>query len=82
MTINYKSSGVNIQAGDEIVDRIKSLAKSTFNKNVLSGIGHFGAFYEIDLNKWKNPVLVSSVDGVGTKLKIAFTMDKHDSVGL
>lgn len=81
MKINYKSSGVNIQAGDETVDRIKSLAKSTFNKNVLSGIGHFGAFYEIDLNKWKNPVLVSSVDGVGTKLKIAFAMDKHDSVG-
>ncbi len=77
----YKSSGVNIQAGDETVEKIKSLAKSTFNKNVLSGIGHFGAFYEVDLNKWKNPVLVSSVDGVGTKLKIAFAMDKHDTVG-
>lgn len=81
MSITYKSSGVNIQAGDETVEKIKLLAKSTFNKNVLSGIGHFGAFYEVDLNKWKSPVLVSSVDGVGTKLKIAFAMDKHDTVG-
>ncbi len=80
MAITYKESGVNIQAGDETVEKIKSLAKSTFNKNVLSGIGHFGAFYEVDLNRWKNPVLVSSVDGVGTKLKIAFAMDKHDTV--
>ena len=77
----YKSAGVNIQAGEETVEKIKSLAKSTFNKNVLSGIGLFGAFYNIDLNKWKNPVLVSSVDGVGTKLKVAFAMDKHDTVG-
>lgn len=77
----YKSAGVDIKAGDETVEKIKSLAKSTFNKNVLSGIGHFGAFYEIDLKKWKNPVMVSSVDGVGTKLKIAFAMDKHDTVG-
>jgi phosphoribosylformylglycinamidine cyclo-ligase len=81
LAITYKESGVNIQAGDETVEKIKSLAKTTFNKNVLSGIGHFGAFYEVDLKKWKNPVLVSSVDGVGTKLKIAFAMDKHDTVG-
>ncbi len=81
MGITYKESGVSIQAGDETVHRIKSLAKSTFNKNVLSGIGHFGAFYQIDFKKWKNPVLVSSVDGVGTKLKIAFAMNKHDTVG-
>ncbi len=77
----YKDSGVNIQAGEETVDKIKGLAKSTFNHNVLSGIGHFGAFYQVDLNKWKNPVLVSSVDGVGTKLKIAILMDKHDTIG-
>ena len=77
----YKAAGVDIKAGDETVEKIKGLAKSTFNKNVLSGIGHFGAFYEIDLKKWKNPVMVSSVDGVGTKLKIAFAMDKHDTVG-
>ncbi len=81
MSIDYKSAGVNIHAGDETVERIKLYAKSTFNKNVLSGIGHFGAFYQVDLSKWRNPVLVSSVDGVGTKLKIAFMMDKHDTVG-
>jgi phosphoribosylformylglycinamidine cyclo-ligase len=79
--ISYKEAGVDIHAGDETVEKIKSLAKSTFNKNVLSGIGHFGAFYQVDLNKWKNPVLVSSVDGVGTKLKIAFMMNRHDTVG-
>lgn len=81
MNESYKSAGVDIEAGDEVVNRIKSLAKSTFNKNVLSGIGHFGSFYGIDLQKYKNPVLVSSVDGVGTKLKVAFMMDKHDTVG-
>ena len=77
----YKSAGVDIQAGDETVKHIKSLAKSTFNKNVLSDIGLFGAFYELDLKKYKNPVLVSSVDGVGTKLKIAIQMNKHDTIG-
>lgn len=81
MSNTYKNAGVNIEAGEETVERIKSLAKSTFNKNVLSGIGHFGAFYQVDLVAWKNPVLVSSVDGVGTKLKIAFAMDKHDTIG-
>ncbi len=78
---SYKSAGVDIKAGDETVDKIKTLAKLTFNENVLSGIGHFGAFYNIDLKKYKNPVLVSSVDGVGTKLKVAFVMNKHDTVG-
>lgn len=77
----YKSAGVDIDAGDRTVEKIKKLAASTFNENVLSGIGHFGAFYRIDLQKFKNPVLVSSVDGVGTKLKIAFEADKHDTVG-
>lgn len=81
VAVDYKASGVNIQAGDEIVSRIKDYAKSTFNKNVLTGIGHFGAFYEFDKNEYKKPVLVSSVDGVGTKLKVAFMMDKHDTVG-
>lgn len=78
---DYKSSGVNIQAGDETVSRIKDYAKSTFNKNVLTGIGHFGAFFEFDKKEYENPVLVSSVDGVGTKLKVAFMMDKHDTIG-
>jgi len=78
---NYKSAGVDLKAGDEAVDKIKILSKSTFNKNVLSDIGHFGGMYELDLSKYKNPVLVSSVDGVGTKLNIAFQMSKHNTIG-
>ena len=78
---SYKNSGVDIKAGEETVERIKKLVKSTFSKNVLTGIGHFGAFYQLDLTNYKTPVLVSSVDGVGTKLKVAFMMDKHDTVG-
>ncbi len=81
MSKDYRSSGVDIKAGEETVDRIKGYAKSTFNKNVLSGIGHFGAFYQLDLSGYKEPVLVSSVDGVGTKLKVAFKMNRHDTVG-
>ncbi|MFC2082341.1 phosphoribosylformylglycinamidine cyclo-ligase [Bacteroidota bacterium] len=81
MKATYKSAGVDIKAGEKTVDNIKGMVKSTFNKNVLAGIGHFGAFYQIDKEKYDNPVLVSSVDGVGTKLKIAFAMNKHDTVG-
>lgn len=81
MDNTYKSAGVDIKAGDETVDRIKVLAKSTFTKNVLSGIGHFGAFFEADFPGYEKPVLVSSVDGVGTKLKVAFLANKHDTVG-
>ncbi len=77
----YKSAGVDIEAGDQTVKKIKKFAEATFNKSVLSDIGLFGAFYELDVTKFKNPVLVSSVDGVGTKLKIAFLMNKHDTVG-
>lgn len=81
LALDYKSAGVNLEAGDKTVDLIKELAKSTFNKGVLTGIGHFGAFYELDLTGYQNPVMVSSVDGVGTKLKIAIMADKHDTVG-
>jgi len=77
----YKSAGVDLEAGDETVRRIKSYAKSTFNKNVLSDIGLFGGFFKLDLKKFKDPVLVSSVDGVGTKLKVAFGMNVHDTIG-
>jgi phosphoribosylformylglycinamidine cyclo-ligase len=77
----YKSAGVDIAAGDELIKKIKNSVKSTFSKNVLAGIGHFGAFFELNKNEFDNPVLVSSVDGVGTKLKIAFMLDKHDTVG-
>ena len=81
MKNTYKSAGVDIEAGDAIVKRIKNFAKSTFNKNVLSDIGLFGAFYKPDLSGYSEPVLVSSVDGVGTKLKIAFATNTHNTVG-
>lgn len=81
MANTYKSAGVDLEAGDETVRRIKGYAKSTFNKNVLSDIGLFGGFFKLDLKKFKAPVLVSSVDGVGTKLKVAFEMNVHGSIG-
>lgn len=81
MSETYKSAGVDILAGDKTIEKIKRFAKATFNKNVLSDIGLFGGFYELDLTGYKNPVLVSSVDGVGTKLKIAIEMNKHDTIG-
>ncbi len=79
--ITYKKSGVNIDKAEELVDRIKPLAKQTFNKNVLSDIGFFGGFFDAKFSHYKNPVLVSSVDGVGTKVKIAIEMNKHDTIG-
>lgn len=81
MDNTYKSAGVDLEAGDETVKRIKNYAKSTFNKNVLSDIGLFGGFFKLNLKKYENPVLVSSVDGVGTKLKVAFGMNVHDTIG-
>jgi len=81
MSISYKSAGVDLNAGEETINRIKEHVKSTFTKNVLTGIGHFGAFFEADFSGYKRPVLVSSVDGVGTKLKIAFAMNKHNTIG-
>ena len=77
----YRASGVNIEAGDELVRTIKKKVRSTFSKEVLGGLGFFGAFYEAGFPGYKRPVIVSSVDGVGTKLKVAFLMDKHDTVG-
>jgi phosphoribosylformylglycinamidine cyclo-ligase len=77
----YKESGVDIDAGEELVRRIKQPVRSTFNKNVLTDIGMFGAFYRADFKGIKKPVLVSSVDGVGTKLKIAIQLNRHDTVG-
>ena len=81
MAKKYEDAGVSIKAGDETVDKIKNYAKSTFNKNVLTDIGLFGAFFQPDLSKFNEPVLVSSVDGVGTKLKIAIELNKHDTIG-
>jgi phosphoribosylformylglycinamidine cyclo-ligase len=77
----YEDAGVSIKAGDETVQKIKNYAKSTFNKSVLEDIGLFGAFFQPDLTGYKEPVLVSSVDGVGTKLKIAIQLNKHNTIG-
>lgn len=77
----YKESGVDIDAGENLVRRIKGFVKDTFSISVLTDVGLFGAFFEPDFSRYQNPVLVSSVDGVGTKLKIAFMMNKHDTVG-
>jgi phosphoribosylformylglycinamidine cyclo-ligase len=77
----YKGSGVNIDRGDELVRRIRDKVRTTFSKSVLADIGAFGGFYDARFKGTAHPVLVSSVDGVGTKLKVAFLMDKHDTVG-
>ena len=79
--IDYKSSGVDICAADLAKQKIKALAKSTFSSQVLKEIGSFGGFFSFKRNEYNNPVLVSSVDSVGTKLKVAFMMGKHDTVG-
>src|SRR3954470_3138307 len=78
---DYKSAGVNIDAGNETVRRIRGLAKSTFTAGVLSDIGSFGGLFKLDRERFAEPVLVSSADGVGTKLKIAFMTGRHDPVG-
>ncbi len=80
-SISYKDAGVDIDAGDALVERIKPLAKATMRPEVLTGIGGFGAVVEI-AKKYREPVLISGTDGVGTKLKLAFMLDKHDTVGI
>jgi len=79
---SYKAAGVDIEAGYEAVRRIEAHTRSTFRPEVLKGIGSFGSFFALDTAKYKQPVLVAGADGVGTKLKIAFMMDKHDTVGI
>ncbi len=79
--MDYKSSGVDIDAGNETVRRIKGLARSTFTPGVLSEIGSFGGLFSLGKG-WSDPVLVSSADGVGTKLKIAFMTGRHDTIGV
>jgi phosphoribosylformylglycinamidine cyclo-ligase len=80
-SVTYADAGVDISGGDRAKEKIKFLAQKTFNRNVLGGIGGFGALYRLDLQRWKNPILVSSADGVGTKLKIAFELGLHHTVG-
>ena len=80
MNLDYKSAGVDKEAGYDTVERIKQYAGATHNARVLGQIGAFGAFY--DLSGYKHPILVSGTDGVGTKLKIAFALEKYDTIGI
>ena len=79
--LTYRSAGVDIEAGDEAVRRIAPLARATFRPEVLGGIGAFAGFVAVPAG-YREPVLVSSTDGVGTKLKVAFMADRHDTVGI
>lgn len=79
--LSYKDAGVDIDAGDALVDRIKPLARQTLREGVLAGIGGFGALFEVP-RRYREPVLVSGTDGVGTKLRMAFALDRHDTVGI
>src|SRR4051812_32217464 len=80
--MDYKASGVDIDAGNETVRRIRALARSTFTAGVLSDIGSFGGLFKLEPGRFREPVLVSSADGVGTKLKLAFMSNRHDTVGI
>ena len=81
VSLSYRDAGVDIDAGDALVEAIKPFAKRTMREGVLGGIGGFGALFEIS-KKYKEPVLVSGTDGVGTKLKLAFELNRHDTVGI
>ncbi|MBM4123862.1 MAG: phosphoribosylformylglycinamidine cyclo-ligase [Nitrospira sp.] len=78
----YRQAGVDIEAGDELVKRITPLVRSTFRPEVLTELGGFGGLFRFQASRYADPVLVSGTDGVGTKLKIAFLMDRHDTVGI
>ena len=80
-SLSYRDAGVDIDAGDELVERIKPFAKKTMREGVLSGLGGFGALFEVP-KRYQEPVLVSGTDGVGTKLKLAFDLKRHDTVGI
>src|SRR5690554_1490290 len=82
MGLSYKDSGVDIEAGNRAVSLIKKEVESTFGPEVLGGLGSFGGLFAPDLKGYREPVFVAGTDGVGTKLKIAFMMDRHSSVGI
>ncbi len=82
MSEAYKQAGVDIAAGNEAVERMKKHVKKTFRPEVLTGLGGFGGLFGLNKDKYEEPVLVSGTDGVGTKLKLAFAMDKHDTIGI
>ncbi|MCX8034327.1 MAG: phosphoribosylformylglycinamidine cyclo-ligase [Thermodesulfovibrio sp.] len=82
MSITYKKAGVDIDEADRFISMISPMVKTTFRKEVLTDIGLFAGLFKLDIKKYKEPILVSGTDGVGTKLKIAFQADKHDTVGI
>jgi phosphoribosylformylglycinamidine cyclo-ligase len=82
MSISYKKAGVDIYEAEKFVKMISPIVRTTFRKEVLTDIGLFAGLFKLDIRKYKEPVLVSGTDGVGTKLKIAFQADKHDTVGI
>jgi phosphoribosylformylglycinamidine cyclo-ligase len=82
MSISYKKAGVDIDKAEKFVKMISPIVRTTFRKEVLTDIGLFAGLFKLDIRKYKEPVLVSGTDGVGTKLKIAFQADKHDTVGI
>ncbi len=81
-SLSYRAAGVDIDAGNRLVDRIKPLAARTLRPGVLAGIGGFGALFELPLERLRQPVLVSSTDGVGTKLRLALALGRHDTIGI
>ena len=81
-SLTYKDSGVDITKGNKLIEKIKPIAKSTSRPGVLAGLGGFGAMFEIPLDRYDNPVLVSGTDGVGTKLMVAEMLNKHDTIGI
>ncbi len=81
-SLNYKSAGVDIAAGNALVERIKPIAAKTRTAGVMAGLGGFGSMFELPLDRYQNPILVSGTDGVGTKLKLAIDLGIHDSVGI
>jgi len=80
--LNYRDAGVDINAGNQLIEKIKPFSASTLRPEVLTGIGGFGALFELPLNRYRRPVLVSGTDGVGTKLKIAHQLNRHDTIGI
>jgi phosphoribosylformylglycinamidine cyclo-ligase len=82
VSLTYRDAGVDIDAGDALVEAIKPIARSTHRPGLLAGIGGFGALFEIPPGQYREPVLVSSTDGVGTKLKLAIELNRHDTIGI
>jgi phosphoribosylformylglycinamidine cyclo-ligase len=81
-SLSYRDAGVDIDAGAALVERIKPLAAATFRPGVVTGLGGFGALFALPIQKYREPILVSGTDGVGTKLKLAIALKRHDTIGI